>query len=38
MFINRVKPVNSVWFEDAKLKNLIVCQPQNRNRYKIFIE
>jgi acyl-coenzyme A thioesterase 9 len=36
-FKARVKPENSVWFEDAKLKNLIVCQPQNRNRFnKIF--
>ena len=32
-FKARVKPDNSVWFEDAKLKNMIVCQPQNRNRY-----
>jgi len=31
-FKARVKPDNSVWFEDAKLKNMIVCQPQNRNR------
>ena len=30
--MSRVKPDNSVWFEDAKLKNLVVCQPQNRNR------
>lgn len=36
-FKARVKPDNSVWFEDAKLKNMIVCQPQNRNRFnKIF--
>ena len=33
----RIKPENSVWFEDAKLKNLIICQPENRNRFnKIF--
>ena len=33
----RIKPDNSVWFEDAKLKNLIICQPENRNRFnKIF--
>ena len=32
-----MKPQNSVWFEDAELKNLIVCQPDNRNKYnKIF--
>lgn len=36
-FKARVKPENSVWFEDAKLKNLIICQPENRNRFnKIF--
>merc|ERR1712142_494582 len=36
-FKARVKPQNSVWFEDAKLKNLVVCQPENRNHYnKIF--
>ena len=29
----RVKPDNSAWFEDANLKNLIVCQPDNRNIY-----
>ena len=35
-FKARVKPGNSVWMEDAKLKNLIVCQPQNRNRSELF--
>ena len=36
-FKARIKPQNSVWFEDAKLKNLIICQPENRNRFnKIF--
>lgn len=36
-FKARVKPPNSVWMEDAKLKNLIICQPENRNRFnKIF--
>lgn len=39
-FINTVdfmKPHNCVWFEDAELKNLVVCQPENRNHYnKIF--
>ena len=28
-----MKPDNSAWFEDANLKNLIVCQPDNRNIY-----
>ena len=33
----RIKPENTVWFEDAKWKNLIVCQPEHRNRFnKIF--
>jgi len=32
-FKARVKPENSAWFEDANLKNLIVCQPDNRNIY-----
>ena len=37
MVCYRIKPENSVWFEDAKLKNLIICQPENRNRFnKIF--
>jgi len=36
-FKARIKPENSVWFEDAKLKNLLICQPENRNRFnKIF--
>ena len=36
-FKARIKPENSVWFEDAKLKNLIICQPEHRNRTnKIF--
>jgi len=36
-FKARVKPDNSVWMEDAKLKNLVLCQPENRNRFnKIF--
>lgn len=29
-FKSRTKPVNSVWMEDAKLKNLIICQPEVR--------
>lgn len=36
-FKARIKPENSVWMEDAKLKNLLICQPENRNRFnKIF--
>jgi len=36
-FKARIKPENTVWFEDAKLKNLIICQPEHRNRTnKIF--
>merc|ERR1711997_1236045 len=36
-FKARIKPENSVWMEDAKLKNLVICQPENRNRFnKIF--
>ena len=36
-FKARVKPENSVWMEDAKLKNLVLCQPEHKNRfYKIF--
>ena len=27
-FKSRVKPANSVWMEDAKLKNLFICQPE----------
>jgi len=36
-FKARIKPDNSVWMEDAKLKNLIICQPEHRNKFnKIF--
>jgi len=36
-FKARVKPEHSVWMEDAKLKNVIICQPENRNVFnKIF--
>ena len=36
-FKARIKPDHSVWMEDAKLKNLVICQPENRNRFnKIF--
>ncbi|XP_068126156.1 acyl-coenzyme A thioesterase 9, mitochondrial isoform X2 [Hyperolius riggenbachi] len=30
-FRSRVLPPNSVWMEDAKLKGLEICQPQQRN-------
>lgn len=29
-FKSRIKPINSVWMEDAKLKNMILCQPEVR--------
>ncbi|XP_071168877.1 acyl-coenzyme A thioesterase 9, mitochondrial-like isoform X2 [Mytilus edulis] len=33
----RVKPENSVWMDQTKLKNLIICFPEQRNLYnKIF--
>lgn len=33
----RHKPPNMVWMEDSKLKNVIVCHPEQRNLYnKIF--
>lgn len=33
----RVKPENSVWMEETKLKNLTICFPEQRNLYnKIF--
>ena len=36
-FQARVKPKNSIWMEDAKLKTIVVCEPENRNPfYKIF--
>ena len=36
-FKARIKPENTVWMEDAKLKNLVICQPEHRNRFnKIF--
>ncbi|XP_046645091.1 acyl-coenzyme A thioesterase 9, mitochondrial-like [Daphnia pulicaria] len=36
-FKSRIKPTNCVWMADAKLKNMILCQPENRNRFnKIF--
>ncbi|XP_050792604.1 acyl-coenzyme A thioesterase 9, mitochondrial isoform X3 [Gopherus flavomarginatus] len=30
-FRSRVLPPNSVWMEDAKLKSLVICHPQERN-------
>ena len=36
-FKARVKPQNSVWMEDAKLKTVVLCQPEYRNVFnKIF--
>ena len=36
-FKARIKPEHSEWMEDAKLKNLVICQPEHRNRFnKIF--
>lgn len=33
----RIKPLNSVWMEETALKNVILCQPEQRNLYnKIF--
>jgi acyl-coenzyme A thioesterase 9 len=32
-FKARVKPENQVWMEDAKLKNVVICQPEYRNRF-----
>jgi len=31
-FKARILPDNSHWMESAKLKNILVCQPENRNR------
>ncbi|XP_002738606.1 acyl-coenzyme A thioesterase 9, mitochondrial-like [Saccoglossus kowalevskii] len=36
-FKARVKPDGAVWMEDAKLKNIIICHPEERNLYnKVF--
>ncbi|CAM1330726.1 ACOT9 (predicted) [Pycnogonum litorale] len=36
-FKARIKPEGSVWMEDAKLKNVIICHPQKRNIHnKVF--
>ena len=32
-FKARVLPDNSIWMENSKMKNIVVCQPENRNRY-----
>ncbi|XP_069993606.1 acyl-coenzyme A thioesterase 9, mitochondrial [Penaeus vannamei] len=33
-FASKKVPENSVWMEDHKLKNLIICHPEHRNRFK----
>ncbi|XP_063886580.1 acyl-coenzyme A thioesterase 9, mitochondrial-like isoform X2 [Scylla paramamosain] len=33
-FTSKKEPENSVWMEDTKLKNLIICHPEHRNRFK----
>ncbi|GAB6025161.1 Acyl-coenzyme A thioesterase 9, mitochondrial [Chamberlinius hualienensis] len=36
-FSIRIKPENTEWMENAKLKNVVVCHPEERNRFnKIF--
>ncbi|KAK8401607.1 hypothetical protein O3P69_001026 [Scylla paramamosain] len=36
-FTSKKEPENSVWMEDTKLKNLIICHPESRNIFnKIF--
>ena len=36
-FLSRVKPDNTIWMEDTRLKNLVICHPEYRNMYnKIF--
>lgn len=36
-FNSRTKPESAAWMSDTKLKNLIICHPENRNRFnKIF--
>nr|XP_053642235.1 acyl-coenzyme A thioesterase 9, mitochondrial-like isoform X2 [Cherax quadricarinatus]XP_053642236.1 acyl-coenzyme A thioesterase 9, mitochondrial-like isoform X2 [Cherax quadricarinatus] len=36
-FSSKKKPENSIWLEETKLKNLIICHPEFRNVYnKIF--
>ncbi|KAG0696706.1 Acyl-coenzyme A thioesterase 10, mitochondrial [Chionoecetes opilio] len=33
-FTSKKQPDNSVWMEETKLKNLIICHPEHRNRFK----
>ncbi|XP_066973612.1 acyl-coenzyme A thioesterase 9, mitochondrial-like isoform X1 [Macrobrachium rosenbergii] len=33
-FAIKNRPANSVWMENTKLKNLIICHPEHRNRFK----
>ncbi|KAK7074699.1 Acyl-coenzyme A thioesterase 9, mitochondrial [Halocaridina rubra] len=33
-FTSKHRPPNSVWLEDTRLKNLIICHPEHRNRFK----
>ncbi|XP_071514501.1 acyl-coenzyme A thioesterase 9, mitochondrial-like isoform X1 [Panulirus ornatus] len=33
-FSSKITPKNSVWIEETKLKNLIICHPEHRNRFK----
>lgn len=36
-FSRRVKPENTTWMGDTRLKNILICHPQSRNLYnKIF--
>ncbi|KAB7504898.1 Acyl-coenzyme A thioesterase 9, mitochondrial, partial [Armadillidium nasatum] len=36
-FAPKFKPENSIWMEDTKLKNLIICHQEHRNRFeKVF--
>ncbi|OQV19676.1 Acyl-coenzyme A thioesterase 9, mitochondrial [Hypsibius exemplaris] len=37
VFSTRTKPIDSVWLDEATLKNVHICHPQNRNIYgKVF--
>ncbi|XP_045623522.1 acyl-coenzyme A thioesterase 9, mitochondrial isoform X1 [Procambarus clarkii] len=33
-YSSKKTPENSIWLEDTKLKNLIICHPEHRNRFK----
>jgi len=35
-FKARVLPENSRWMDSAKLKNILICQPENRNRLEMY--